>query len=96
MDTVLSRALEESATSPHERENYPHGVQTVERQITHEINRIRTNPHTQKALLIRRSSVRARRGPQGDFTGTFVLLRGLRSVPYPPELPRGACHVDVE
>jgi hypothetical protein len=28
--------------------------------------------------------------------GRFVLLRGLRSVSYPPELPRGACHVDVE
>src|SRR5450759_3481706 len=48
------------------------------------------------ALLIRRSSVRARRGPPGVFAGTFALLRGLRSVSYPPELPRGACHVDVE
>ena len=32
MDSVLSHALQESATSPHERENHPHGVQTVERQ----------------------------------------------------------------
>jgi hypothetical protein len=31
--------------------------------ITHEINRIRANAHTEMALLIRRSSVRARRGP---------------------------------
>src|ERR1035437_6250527 len=51
---------------------------------------------SEEPLLIRRSSVRARRGPPGDFAGTFVLLRGLRSVSYPPELPRGACHVDVE
>jgi hypothetical protein len=27
----LGRALRESATSPHERENHPHGVQAVER-----------------------------------------------------------------
>src|ERR1035437_1908436 len=70
MDTALSQALEESATSPHERENHPHRVQTVEMQ--------------------------SRTKPPGVFAGTFALLKGLRSVSYPPELPRGACHVDVE
>ena len=48
------------------------------------------------ALLIRRSSVRARRGPPGVFAWTFALLTGLRSASYPPELPRCACRVDGE
>src|SRR5665647_3906168 len=63
---------------------------------THEMADRKPSQRVSVALSIRRSSVRARRGPPGDFTGTFVLLRGLRSVSYPPELPRGACHVDVE
>src|SRR5674476_472579 len=61
-----------------------------------EIQRIRAHLQAQMALLIRRSSVRARRGPPEVFAATFALLTGLRSESYPPELPRGACRVDGE
>src|SRR5664280_1414816 len=32
IDSTFSRALWESATSPHERENHPHGMQGAERR----------------------------------------------------------------
>src|SRR5664280_2696279 len=63
---------------------------------THETADRKPSTQAWVALLIRRSSVRARRGPPVVFAGTFALLTGLRSESYPPELPRGACCVDGE
>jgi len=47
------------------------------------------------APLIRKSSVRARRGPPGVLAGTFALLRGLRPASFLPELSNRECWVEL-
>src|SRR5665647_2139309 len=71
--------------------------QVSQRQpTTHEMAYHERSTQALIALLIRRSSVRARRGPPVVLAATFALLTGLRPASCLRDLSLNSCRVDGE